>query len=148
MDTNTKFLIDECLSPELVEIARVEFDFFATHVPWLGAAPAGSKSWKDWHIVDLFRKNPHVLVTNNRRDFVERYFQRADLDPHEGLVVLIEKGDLNTQIELFRKLMAYLLELDSAMNCLVEINNSGEIRIATWPDPSKETPWADPFSIK
>jgi hypothetical protein len=33
MDSNTKFLIDECLSPE---IAKNEFGLYAVHVPWLG----------------------------------------------------------------------------------------------------------------
>ena len=148
MDANTKFLIDECLSPEMVGIVRNEFGYFGTHVTWLGTPPDGSKSWKDWDIVDRLQQDPHILVTNNRRDFVDHYFERKNLNPHEGLIVLIEKGDINLQTNLFRRVVAYIEQLDSTVNCLVEINNTGAIRMATWPDPSQRTPWADPFARK
>jgi hypothetical protein len=47
MDRNTKFLIDECLSPQLAQIAKNEFGLYAVHVPWLGRPPYGHSSWKD-----------------------------------------------------------------------------------------------------
>jgi hypothetical protein len=44
MDGTTKFLIDECLSPELAQIAKNEFGLYAVHVPWLGKPPHGHRS--------------------------------------------------------------------------------------------------------
>ncbi len=55
-----KFLIDECLSPELVAIARARGHGESTHVTWLGM-----RSRKDWSIVRRAVADGYVLVTNN-----------------------------------------------------------------------------------
>jgi predicted nuclease of predicted toxin-antitoxin system len=57
-----KFLIDECLSPELVAIARARGHGESTHVTWLGM-----RSRKDWSIVRRAVADGYVLVTNNAR---------------------------------------------------------------------------------
>ena len=72
MDLATRFLIDECLSPDLAEIVKREYGMQAIHVPWLGRPPRGKKSWQDPDVVDEVAINDFVLVTNNRRDFVQR----------------------------------------------------------------------------
>jgi predicted nuclease of predicted toxin-antitoxin system len=59
-----KFLIDECLSPELVGIARKRGHGDSTHVTWLGL-----RSRKDWTIVRRAIDDGYVLVTNNTTDF-------------------------------------------------------------------------------
>jgi predicted nuclease of predicted toxin-antitoxin system len=146
MDANTKFLFDECLSPELVHIARDEFGYYSTFVPWLGAPPSGSKAWKDWQIVDFLRVDPHVLITNNRRDFVGKYFERGDFNPHSGLVVFLEKNEIDQQKELFRAIMNFIRSLNGLGNRLIEIDNSANIRTAEWPDARALRPWADPFA--
>lgn len=74
MDQGTKFLVDECLSPELTDIIRHEFGMLAVHVPWLGKPPQGTKSWQDPDIVDRIAEHDYVFVTNNRRDFVNKYY--------------------------------------------------------------------------
>jgi hypothetical protein len=40
-----KFLIDECLSPDLAALARERGFFESSHVTWLGKA-----GWKDWEL--------------------------------------------------------------------------------------------------
>lgn len=59
-----KFLIDECLSPELVRIARKRGHWESTHVTWLGL-----RSRKDWAIVRRAIDDGYVLVTNDTTDF-------------------------------------------------------------------------------
>ena len=59
-----KFLIDECLSPELVLLAHERGHGESTHVIWLGL-----RSRKDWAIVRRAVDDGYVLVTNNTTDF-------------------------------------------------------------------------------
>ncbi len=58
-----KFLIDKCLSPELVAIARARGHGESTHVTWLGM-----RSRKDRSIVRRAVAGGYVLVTNNATD--------------------------------------------------------------------------------
>jgi Domain of unknown function (DUF5615) len=60
-----KFLVDECLSSELVTIARSRGHWESTHVTWLGL-----RSRKDWSIVRRAINDGYVLVTNNTTDFI------------------------------------------------------------------------------
>lgn len=75
-----KFLIDECLSPELVAIAKARGFQESTHVTWLGM-----RSRKDWVIVRRAADEGFVLVTNNTVDFTALYEREAI---HAGLVCL------------------------------------------------------------
>jgi predicted nuclease of predicted toxin-antitoxin system len=59
-----KFLIDECLSPELAQLARKRGYGESTHVTWLGLR------WRnDWSIVRRAVDDGYVLVTNDSVDF-------------------------------------------------------------------------------
>lgn len=75
-----KFLIDECLSSALVELALEAGCAEATHVTWLGMSAA-----KDWAVARRAVDDGFVLVTNNRLDFLKLYGREA---LHGGLVVL------------------------------------------------------------
>jgi predicted nuclease of predicted toxin-antitoxin system len=75
-----KFLIDECLSPDLVAIARARGHGESTHVTWLGL-----RSRKDWSIVRRAIDDGYVLVTNNTTDFTS-LLRREKV--HAGLVCL------------------------------------------------------------
>ena len=75
-----KFLIDECLSPELAVIARARGFQESTHVTWLGM-----RSRKDWTIVRRAIAEGFVLVTNDTVDFTALY-KREEI--HAGLVCL------------------------------------------------------------
>jgi len=148
MDSNTRFLIDECLSPKLVDIANGEFHFFATTVRWWGKPPYGHKSWKDPDIVEKLAAEPFVLVTNNRRDFVGKYYKSGGLDVHDGLVIILEKTDLSAEIELFRTVMRHIITMKNTVNKLIEIDKSGAIQVAEWPNPELADPWQDPFKAR
>ena len=75
-----KFLIDECLSPELAMDARSRGFPESTHVTWFGLG-----SSEDWSIVRHAVHEGYVLVTNNAVDF-KRLIGREDI--HAGLVCL------------------------------------------------------------
>ena len=75
-----KFLIDECLGPELVAIARARGHGESMHVTWLGM-----RSRKDWSIVRRAIADGFVLVTNNTTDF-SALLRREDV--HAGLVCI------------------------------------------------------------
>ena len=75
-----KFLVDECLSPHLVEMARACGHGESTHVTWLGL-----RSRNDWSIVRRAIADGYVLVTNNTTDFTA-LLRREKI--HAGLVCL------------------------------------------------------------
>ncbi len=75
-----KFLIDECLSPNLVTIA-VQAGFEAYHVAHVGKA-----GWKDWNVARYARQGDFTVVTNNAEDFRQLY---ANESLHAGLVILV-----------------------------------------------------------
>jgi predicted nuclease of predicted toxin-antitoxin system len=145
MDANDKLLIDECLSPDLARIAKEEFGLFAIHVPWLGTPPRGQKSWKDPDIVERVAAEDYILVTNNRKDFLGRYYAQANLQIHNGLIIVLEKTDIHGERRLFRSVIEHALVMDSTINKLIEIATDGKIRISDWPDHSLPNPWRDPF---
>jgi predicted nuclease of predicted toxin-antitoxin system len=58
-----RFLIDECLSVDLVTVAG-ESGHEARHVAHVGRA-----GWKDWNVTRYASDNDLILVTNNASDF-------------------------------------------------------------------------------
>ena len=100
-----KFLIDECLSPELALLAREKGHTESTHVTWLGRASA-----KDWQLLPFIVDGDWTFVTRNSYDFrgpasnpgSKGQYTRADI--HAGLVCLngpLNGLDLDQQLELF-----------------------------------------------
>lgn len=73
-----KFLIDECLSPDLATLAREHGFPESSHVRWLGLAGA-----KDHVVTRRAVDDGYVLVTHNTTDFRGLY-GREDL--HVGLL--------------------------------------------------------------
>lgn len=96
-----KFLIDECLSPELVALARARGFHESTHVTWLGM-----RSRKDWTIVRRAVKDGFILVTNNTVDFRPLY-EREEI--HAGLVCINVAPGLMT-LEVQKSLFLFALE--------------------------------------
>jgi predicted nuclease of predicted toxin-antitoxin system len=96
-----KFLIDECLSPELVAIAREGGHWETTHVTWLGM-----RSRKDWWVARRAINNGYVLVTNNTTDFTS-LLDREQL--HPGLVCLnVTPGLMSLDVQ--KRLFALALD--------------------------------------
>ena len=90
-----KFLIDECLSPQLVALADRRGHAPSTHVTWLGL-----RSRKDWSIVRRAIDGGYVLATNTL-DFIN-LLRREPV--HPGLVCLSASPGLmtiNVQKDLF-----------------------------------------------
>ena len=110
-----KFLIDECLSPDLVTIARDRGFSLSTHVTWLGL-----RSRKDWTIVRRAVEDGYVLVTNNTADFTT-LVEREDV--HAGLICLnVAPGlmSLNVQKRLFEHTLNQLDD-EEPVNEVLEI---------------------------
>jgi predicted nuclease of predicted toxin-antitoxin system len=110
-----KFLVDECLSPDLVAIARNRGFSLSTHVTWLGL-----RSKKDWIIVRRAVEDGYVLVTNNTTDFTSLVGREA---VHAGLVCLnVAPGlmSLDVQKRLFEHALDQL-ENEEPVNEVLEI---------------------------
>ncbi len=96
-----KFLVDECLSPELVAMARARGHGESTHVTWLGL-----RSRKDWSIVRRAIADGYVLVTNNATDF-RALMRREKL--HAGLVCInVAPGLMSLDVQ--KRLFAFALD--------------------------------------
>lgn len=97
-----EILIDECLSPELVGIARARGCGESTHVTWLGM-----RSRKDRTIVRRAVADGYVLATNNATDF-RALFEREAV--HAGLVCInIANGLMGLDAQ--KRLFAFALDL-------------------------------------
>jgi predicted nuclease of predicted toxin-antitoxin system len=110
-----KFLIDECLSVELVHIARDRGFHQSTHVTWLGL-----RSWGDWNLMRVVLDDDFTFVTNNAIDF-RRLYGTTDL--HAGLVCIgTAPGmmSLDLQKRLFRLALGELGD-DEPVNQVLEI---------------------------
>ncbi len=99
-----KFLIDECLSPKLVELAISRGFVESSHVVWIGKA-----GLKDWELKKIIVDSDWTFVTNNSADFrgpadePGTAGQYADVFLHAGLVCLKSDAWMNqaVQIDLF-----------------------------------------------
>ena len=121
-----KFLIDECLPPELVETAR-QWGHEASFVPWLGKS-----GLKDWELAPLAIGHDMVLVTNNSKDFrgsqgKPGYTTREQI--HPGLVCLNCDPGLRERKTLARLFEIALDEIGDAtdlINTVIEITLDGD----------------------
>ncbi len=119
-----KFLIDECLSPELTKLARQAGYGESTHVAWLGRA-----GLKDWELKPLILKDDWTFVTKNSVDFrgpADRPGAKgeyADVEIHAGLICLNgpPSMDLDMQIELFEQVLDELMFEADLVNQVLEV---------------------------
>jgi predicted nuclease of predicted toxin-antitoxin system len=96
-----KFLVDECLSPDLVAMARGRGHGESTHVTWLGL-----RSRKDWSIVRRAIADGYVLVTNNATDFRSLLWREKI---HAGLVCInVAPGLMSLDVQ--KRLFALALD--------------------------------------
>jgi predicted nuclease of predicted toxin-antitoxin system len=112
-----RFLIDECLSPSLVSVAR-QAGYDAQHVAHVGKA-----GWKDWNVADYASEGDFVLVTNNASDFRRLYTTRP---VHVGLVIIVPNVNRADQRWLFQRALAKLGELGEPVNRVLEVDIEGE----------------------
>jgi predicted nuclease of predicted toxin-antitoxin system len=123
-NANRRFLIDECLSPDLVSAARVR-GHDAGHVAHLGKA-----GFKDWYLLPFIIQNDLIFVTNNARDFRRLY---ADLEVHPGLVIILPSVKQPEQEQLFTLAMAAIEAERDIVNVMVEVDEQGTVTLIPWP---------------
>jgi predicted nuclease of predicted toxin-antitoxin system len=97
--TAPRFLIDENLSPALVEPAR-ERGFEAMHVNHLGL-----RTETDWDLLKVIAEQDWVLVTNNAIEFRCRY---RDIALHPGVVFLLPAVRRAEQLRLFEAALDHI----------------------------------------
>ena len=137
-----KFLIDECLSPKLTELAHQRGHGESSHVVWLGRSGA-----KDWDLLPLIVDGDWTFVTRNSVDFrgaasrPGEKGQYARVDLHAGLVCLNGPEGMTRalQLELFEQA---LLELDAdpdLVNQVLEVTleDDDHLRVIRYALPSE-----------
>jgi predicted nuclease of predicted toxin-antitoxin system len=112
-----KFLIDECLTIDLVSVAR-EAGYEAYH-----AAHIGKAGWKDWNVARHAGEGDFVVVTNNAHDFLKLY---AEYPLHAGLVILVPSIRREAQARLFRAVIDRLVAIGEPINQVLEVGFEGE----------------------
>lgn len=120
-----KFLIDECLSPTLADMARHRGFSESTHATWLGL-----KSGSDWSITRRAVLDGYVIVTNNTTDFVALYAHEM---LHAGLVCLnVRTGTMRQRLQ--RRLFQVALDelgTSEPYNEVLEVTASGSNDVLT-----------------
>lgn len=119
-----KFLIDECLSPELARRALNKGYGGTSHVVWLKCA-----GLKDWELKSIILDGDWTFVTKNSVDFrgpkdrPGTKGQYADVAIHAGLICLNGPPgmDLDLQIELFEQALHELRDNDDLVNQVLDI---------------------------
>ena len=117
-----RFLIDECLTVDLVDAAG-QAGHEAHHVAHVGRA-----GWKDWNVVRYARKGDFILVTNNASDFRRLY---ATEPLHAGLIILIPAVSRTLQRRLFQAALDELAVIGEPVNRVLEVDLDGEEAILT-----------------
>jgi predicted nuclease of predicted toxin-antitoxin system len=119
-----RFLIDECLHPELAGHAHRK-GFQATCIRDLGMCGR-----KDWEIAAYVTRHDYVLVTHNAKDFRDHNGMPGHLtqrQSHPGLICLNSTSRPMTPIlqnSLFGIALAYLSDerIDHLINQVLEIS--------------------------
>jgi predicted nuclease of predicted toxin-antitoxin system len=112
-----RFLVDECLSIDLVTVAQ-KAGHDAYHVAHVGKA-----GWKDWNVARHAREGDFVLVTNNASDFRRLY---AAQPLHAGLVIIIPNVGRVVQQQLFLGALEQLAAIGEPINQVLEVDLDGE----------------------
>ena len=120
-----RFLIDECLTPELLAEAYAR-GFEAHHVNTMGLRKASDRS-----LMVQIVGGDFTFVTNNRRDFLRLYHI---VDVHAGLLVIIPSGGIDRQAELFNAALdAIAAAGDDVTGELIEVAADGSVTMTRYP---------------
>ncbi|HLQ89472.1 MAG TPA: DUF5615 family PIN-like protein [Xanthobacteraceae bacterium] len=119
-----KFLIDECLSPELAKLAHARGYGESSHVVW---RKLGGR--KDWELKPFIVDGDWTFVTKNSVDFrgptsnPGSKGQYADVAIHAGLICLNgpEGMNIDMQLELFEQALHELSTDADCVNQVLEI---------------------------
>lgn len=138
-----KFLIDECLSLDLVEIARGRGFEESSHVVWMGKA-----GWKDWQLKPFILEGDWTLVTRNGVDFrgpadnPGNSGQFAEVALHPGLVCINGPNGMTAEVqcELFEAVLDEIGSPQQLVNEVIEVDLeslNGEFTIHRYPMPEE-----------
>jgi hypothetical protein len=126
-----KLLIDECLSPELVELAVA-----AGHIESSCIRDRGWLQKKDWDLMRLVVAGDWTLVTHNARDFRGHGSEspgghHARQDIHAGLICLNSAFPmtLDRQHRLFRLALHELSSMGDLVNLALEVSENADSSI-------------------
>jgi predicted nuclease of predicted toxin-antitoxin system len=123
-----RFLIDECLSVDLVTVAG-ESGHEAQHVAHVGRA-----GWKDWNVLRYAREYDFILVTNNASDFRQLY---ATQPLHAGLIILIPVVNRDVQRRLFKAALDELAVIGEPVNRVLEVDlDADEVTLTLYDLPA------------
>ena len=136
-----RFLVDECLSPELVRLARERGYGESTHVVWRKLSGK-----KDWELKPVILDGDWTFVTRNSVDFRGPLSkpgsrgQYADVALHAGLICLNgpDGMDVDVQLELFGQALEELMIDGDMVNQVLEItleDDNGELHILRYKLP-------------
>jgi len=137
-----KFLVDECLSPELVRRAHAAGYGESSHVVWLGRG-----GWKDWELKPFILGGDWTFVTRNAVDFRGPVAapgskgQYAGVAIHAGLICLNGPFgmDLDMQIELFDQAMDEIAADGDLVNQVLEVTlEDDSLHVRRYRLPDKE----------
>jgi predicted nuclease of predicted toxin-antitoxin system len=121
-----QFLIDECLSPKLVDVAN-RFGHLAHHVLY--------RNWhskEDAELLGFIREESLTVVTNNWKDF-EPMLRREGVHPGAVVIPNVPRAE---QIASFERALGAIHAIDppcDMINTVVEVEASGEVRIYPMP---------------
>lgn len=122
-DEDVQFLIDECLTPDLVGTAA-EHGYFGVHI-----CAAGLAGTPDDVICTRAVESRRILVTNNGKDF-RRIYRR--FRTHPGLVILLPSVRWSEQIALFQKVIRFIDMEQAIVDRVVQIKRDGQITVLPW----------------
>ncbi len=137
-----KFLIDENLSPSLVEIANAE-GFVCSHINHLGLT-----GLKDWQLKSAILEGDLTFVTNNGIDFrgpTKKPGSQgvyADITLHAGLICIDAPGGLNLERQklLFSLILSNIAEQGDLVNQVLQVTLSpnGAVELSRYGMPAPD----------
>jgi hypothetical protein len=139
-----KFLIDECLSLDLVEVAINAGFPASSHVVWVGKA-----GWKDWELKPFILDGDWTFVTRNSADFrgpaddPGTKGQYADVPLHAGLICINGPDGMTAELqcELFQAVLDEIGDAEQFINEVIEVDLEeldGELVIERYNLPGEE----------
>lgn len=128
MESVLKLLVDENLSPSLVQLAN-ERGFVCSHVSYLGFAGD-----KDWELRDKILDGDWTFITANSPDFrgprdaPGSKGEYADISLHAGLVCINAPGGTNRAVQhaVMKEILDVLEEIGDLTNQVLEADLSRE----------------------
>jgi predicted nuclease of predicted toxin-antitoxin system len=112
-----RFLIDECLTVDLVTVAALS-GYDAQHVARIGRA-----GWKDWNVARHAQQGDFVFVTNNVTGF-RRLYARQPF--HAGLIIIVPRVGRIEQKLIFQDALIELASFGEPINRVREVDMDGD----------------------